>query len=176
MKRTKTRSITLTGLMIAIGIVIVTVLKNFGGQPILRLFSPMHFPVMIAGLAIGPVEGMICGVLTPLLSYLINALPPNGPMAMMAELGVYGLVTGLIMKVLKNMKGAKKIYIALITAMIIGRIAGGAVTGFILNAGQYSLSMWIQAYFIGTAPAILVDLILVPLIVAALQRAGLAQK
>lgn len=172
----KTRSITLTGLMIAVGIVIVTVLKNFGGQPILRLFSPMHFPVMIAGLAIGPVEGLICGVMTPLLSYLINGLPPTGPMAMMAELGVYGLVTGLVMKFMKNTRGVKKVYIALIAAMIIGRIAGGLVTGFILNAGEYSVNAWISAYFIGTAPAIAVDLILVPLIVTALQRAGLAAK
>ena len=172
----KTRSITLTGLMIAIGIVIVTVLKNFGGQPVLKLFSPMHFPVLIAGLAIGPLEGMVCGVLTPLLSYLINGLPPAGPMAMMAELGVYGLVTGLVMKGLGKVKGIKKIYIALITAMILGRIAGGLVTGFILNAGDYSVSMWISAYFIGTAPAIAADLILVPLIVSGFQKAGLAKK
>ena len=73
-------------------------------------------------------------------------------------------------------KGIVKIYISLIIAMIIGRIAGGLVTGFILNAGEYSVSAWISAYFIGTAPAIIADLILIPLIVKALQRAGLAQK
>ncbi len=172
----RTRSITLTGLMIAVGIVIVTVLKNFGGQPILRLFSPMHFPVMIAGLAIGPVEGLICGIATPALSYLINQLPPNGPWAMMAELGVYGLVTGLCMKKLKVENETARIYISLITAMILGRIVGGLVTGFILNAGEYSVSAWISAYFIGTAPAIISDLILVPIIVRALQNAGLAEK
>ncbi|MBE6128830.1 MAG: ECF transporter S component [Erysipelotrichaceae bacterium] len=170
----KTRNIVLTGLMIAIGIVIVTVLKNFGGQPILRLFSPMHFPVIVAGFVIGPVEGLICGVLTPVLSYLINQLPPNGPWAMMVELGVYGLVCGLGMKMIKNDNPTVKIYITLIIAMILGRIAGGLVTGFILNAGEYSLSAWISAYFIGTAPAIVADLILVPIIVRALQNAGLA--
>ncbi|MCR5794822.1 MAG: ECF transporter S component [Solobacterium sp.] len=172
----KTRSIVLTGLMIAIGIVIVTVLKNFGGQPILRLFSPMHFPVIVAGLAIGPLEGLICGVATPALSYMINQLPPNGPWAMMVELGVYGLVCGLCMQYLKNMEGMKKIYISLIISMILGRIAGGLVTGFILNAGEYSMSAWISAYFIGTAPAIAADLILVPIVVRALQNAGLAKK
>ena len=169
----KTRNIVLTGLMIAIGIVIVTVLKNFGGQPILRLFSPMHFPVLIAGLVIGPVEGMICGILTPALSYLINQLPPNGPWAMMAELGIYGLITGLCMRSFGKDRNMAKIYISLIIAMIAGRIAGGLVTGFILNAGDYSLSAWISAYFVGTAPAIIADLILIPLIVRALDRAGL---
>ncbi len=172
----RTRNIVLTGLMIAIGIVIVTVLKNFGGQPILRLFSPMHFPVLIAGLVIGPVEGLVCGLLTPALSYVINQLPPNGPFAMMAELGVYGLITGLCMKTFGKEKGILKIYISLIIAMIIGRIAGGLVTAFILNAGEYSFSAWISAYFVGTAPAIIADLILIPIIVRALQRAGLALK
>ncbi len=171
-----TRSITLTGLMIAFGIVIVTVLRNFGGQPILRLFSPMHFPVMVAGLAIGPIEGLICGIATPFLSYFINQLPPNGPFAMMAELGVYGLVGGLCMKYIKTKQPLVRIYISLVIAMILGRIAGGLVTGFILNAGSYSLSAWISAYFIGTAPAIVSDLILVPIVVQALQRAGLAKK
>ncbi len=171
-----TRSITLTGMMIAVGIVIVTILKNFGGQPILRLFSPMHFPVIVCGLAVGPVEGLICGVLTPALSYVINQLPPNGPWAMMAELGTYGLVCGLGMKYLKISSSIVKIYASLIIAMILGRIVGGLVTGFILNAGNYSLSAWIAAYFTGTAPAIVTDLILVPLIVRALQNAGLAKK
>jgi niacin transporter len=170
----KTRNIVLTGLMIAIGIVIVTVLKNFGGQPILRLFSPMHFPVIVAGLVIGPVEGMICGIMTPALSYLINQLPPNGPWAMMVELGVYGLVCGLGMKMIKNDNPTVKIYLSLIAAMILGRIAGGFVTALFLSAGEYSFSAWISAYFIGTAPAIVADLILVPIIVRALQNAGLA--
>lgn len=172
----KTRSIVLTGLMIAIGIVIVTVLKNFGGQPILQLFSPMHFPIMIAGLAIGPIEGLIAGIITPALSYMINGLPPAGPWAMMVELGTYGFVTGIIMKKVKNINPTLKLYIALITAMILGRITGGLVTGFILNAGNYSISLWISAYFVGTFAAIITDLILVPLIVKALQHAGLAQK
>ncbi len=171
----KTRNIVLSGLLIAVGIVVVTVLKNFGGQPLLRTLSPMHFPVMLAGLVIGPVEGLVVGVMTPALSYLINQLPPNGPLAMMAELGTYGLVTGLMMKMLKSQKGYAKIYIALITAMILGRIVGGIVTGFILNQGNYSVSMWISAYFVATAPAIVTDLILLPIIVKALQKAGLAR-
>ena len=169
----KTRNIVMSGLLIAIGIVIVTVLKNFGGQPVLRLFSPMHFPIMLAGLAIGPVEGLVCGLITPALSYIINQLPPNGPGAMMVELGVYGLVCGLGMKMLKTENSMLKIYISLLIAMILGRIAGGLVTGFILSGGEYSFQAWISAYFVATAPAIVTDLILIPMIVKALQRANL---
>lgn len=174
--RTKTRSIVLTGLMIAVGLTTVTVLKNFGGQSFNIMFSPMHFPVLIAGLAIGPAEGLAAGVITPILSYLINGLPPQGPLAMACELGTYGLVTGLCMKHLPGVRGTAKLYCSLAAAMIIGRMAGGAVTGLILNAGNYSLRLWISSYFAATAPAIVVDLTLVPLIVRALQKAGLAAK
>ncbi len=176
MRNSKTREMVLTALMIAIGISIVTVLKNFGGQTILRLFSPMHFPVYIAGMVISPLSGFLCGIITPVLSYLINGLPPAGPLAMMCELGTYGLITGLCMKMIKSKKPLVKIYISLIVAMILGRIVGGLVTGFILNGGDYSISLWISAYVIGTAPAIVSDFILIPIIVTALQKAGLAKK
>lgn len=171
-----TRSIAMSGLCIAIGIVIVTVLKNFGGQPVLRLFSPMHFPVLLAGLTIGPIEGFVVGLLTPLLSYFINGLPPVGPWAMMAELATYGLVCGWGMNYLHRVKGTAKIYWSLIVSMILGRITGGLVTGFVLNGGNYSLSLWIQAYFVSTAAAIVTDLVVIPILVRALQKANLSVK
>lgn len=174
--RKNTRSIVLTGLMIAIGLVIVTVLKTFGGQTFNIMFSPMHFPVLIAGLAIGPAEGLAAGVVTPILNYIVNGMPPQGPLAMACELGMYGLVTGLVMRYVPGLKGTAKMYAALVIAMILGRVAGGLVTGFILNAGKYSVSLWISSYFAATAPAIVVDLTIVPLIVRALQKAGLAAK
>ncbi len=172
----KTKNIVLTGLMIALGIVIVSVLKNFGGQPILRLFSPMHIPVLIAGLAIGPIEGILCGFFTPLLSYLINGLPPAGPFAMMAELSVYGFVTGYVMHKVEMGSFVKRMYIGLVCAMLLGRVAGGLVQGLIMSpmAGNaYSLQAWFSAYFVATAPAIVFDLIIIPILVGALKKANL---
>ena len=74
------------------------------------------------------------------------------------------------------LKGMAKVYAALLVAMILGRVVGGIVTGFILNAGNYSLQLWISSYFVATAPAVVIDLVLIPLIVKALQRAGLSIK
>ncbi|MBR2067307.1 MAG: hypothetical protein IJ875_03495 [Solobacterium sp.] len=50
---------------------------------------------------------------------------------------------------------------------------GGIITAYILNAQDYSLSTWISAYFLGTLPAILAHLFIVPMIVIALKKAGL---
>lgn len=166
----KTRSIVLTGLMIAIGLVIVTICRSFLGVTFLKLFSPMHFPVLIAGLVLGPWEGLVCGLATPALSYMISGLPQMGPLAMMAELGVYGLVTGWMMRK-SDRKKISSVYIALIAAMILGRIAGGLVTALLVSS--YSFSIWITAYFISTAPAIVIDLIVIPFLVKALQKAHL---
>ncbi len=165
----KTRSIVLTGLMIAIGLVIVTICRTLLGVSFMILFSPMHFPVLIAGLVLGPWEGLICGIVTPALSYLINGLPQIGPLAMMAELGVYGLVTGLIMKKADKRK-MSSIYLALVPAMIL--IAGGLITALLVSS--YSFNVWITAYFVSTAPAIVIDLIVIPFLVKALQKAHLA--
>ena len=167
----KTRSIVLTGLMIAIGLVIVTICRTLLGVSFMTLFSPMHFPVLIAGLVLGPWEGLICGIVTPALSYLISGLPQIGPLAMMAELGVYGLVAGLIMKKADKRK-LSSIYLALVPAMILGRIAGGLITALLVSS--YSFNVWITAYFVSTAPAIVIDLIVIPFLVKALQKAHLA--
>lgn len=175
----RTRSIVETGLMIGIGLAIVTVLRSFGGQPILQLFSPMHITVLIAGLAIGPVEGLTAGVITPALSYMISGLPPQGPWAMMAELGMYGLITGLVMRCTKRIHNdTARIYMALVIAMIAGRIAGGLVQGLILSpmsSQTYTIAIWFSAYIAGTLPAIVLDLILVPVLIKALMKAGLNQ-
>lgn len=172
-----TKSILQTSMMIAVGIAIVSVLKNFGGQTILKLFSPMHFPVILAGFAIGPIGGLLCGILTPMLSHLLNGMPDiMTAIGMVFELGTYGLLCGLGMKVIKKPLSTPKIYMILICAMLVGRIVGGLVKGFILMPNEYNFDIWFKAYFIGTYPAIIVDLLLIPIIVKALDKAGLISK
>ncbi|MBR2824671.1 MAG: ECF transporter S component [Solobacterium sp.] len=170
----QTKRIVLTGLMIALGLVLpiaVSFIPNGG-----TLFSPMHIPALLAGLVLGPVEGLITGVATPLLSHLLRGMPP-APVApaMAVELGVYGLVGGLCMRMLKDkdMNEMVKLYISLIVAMILGRIAGGLFRGLILNAGEYTLAMWFTSYFVSTVPGMITHLILIPILARALTKAGL---
>lgn len=169
----QTKRIVLTGLMIALGIILpiaVTFIPNGG-----TLFSPMHIPALLAGLVLGPVEGLITGVASPLLSHLLRGMPPAPVAAAMAvELGVYGVVAGLCMKVLKG-NGMKELYISLIVAMVCGRIAGGLFRGFILNAGEYTMAMWFSSYVVSTIPGMITHLILIPIIAKALLKAGVTK-
>lgn len=139
------------------------------------LLSPMHLPVLLCGMACGWQYGLACGLMGPMLSSFITGMPGIGYLpTMMVELAVYGLVTGLMMRLIHTGKQLADIYISLLTAMLAGRILTGAVRGLIFSAGNYSWKAWATGYFVSSFPGILVQLILIPVLYLALQRAHLA--
>ena len=141
------------------------------------LFSPMHIPVLLCGLCCGPVWGLACGIVGPLLSSAITGMPMAAYLPpMLAELAVYGLCCGLGMKLIRTKSLYADIYISLAAAMLIGRIAAGAFMGLIFSAGEYSLAIWAASYFAGSVPGIIAHLILVPALYAALSKAGLVKR
>lgn len=139
------------------------------------LLSPMHLPVLLCGLICGWPYGLICGLIGPLLSSLITGMPPMGPVlyGMMIELAVYGLVTGLLMKLIHTGKLMADFYISLVAAMLAGRIVGGLAKALIFSAGSYSLKAWATAYFVSSLPGIVLQLLLLPVLYLALQKAHL---
>ncbi|MCL2170099.1 MAG: ECF transporter S component, partial [Defluviitaleaceae bacterium] len=86
----------LTAMLIGAGVVLPVVFHaiaaGFGG----RVLLPMHIPVLVAGLIVGPVYGFFAGLVTPLISSMTTGMPVAGPTLyrMMAELAVYGGVAG----------------------------------------------------------------------------------
>ena len=89
----------LTALCVALCVVLPMTLHAIpkGGV----LFSPMHLPVLLCGLVCGAPFGLVCGILGPLVSSLLTGMPVFGYMpVMMIELGLYGLISGLVMQFL----------------------------------------------------------------------------
>lgn len=66
------------------------------------------------------------------------------------------------------------LYASLITAMIGGRIVYGLMNALIFRAGAYSIQMWMTASFVTALPGIILQLLLLPAVVYALQKAKLA--
>lgn len=91
---------------------------------------------------------------------------------MAAELAVYGLISGLLIVKFPAGRSLANIYIALILAMISGRIVSGLLNALIFRAGHYSLQVWVTASFIKAIPGIIIQFILIPILVLSLQRAG----
>ena len=169
-----TRSVT-TAVCIALCVVLPMTLHAIpnGGT----LFSPMHLPVLLCGLVCGWPYGLLCGILGPLLSSLITGMPGMGYLpTMMVELALYGLISGIMIQLIHTGKLAADLYISLLTAMLAGRILTGIARALIFaprSGSVYSMEAWATGYFVSSLPGIIVQLILIPVLYMALQRARL---
>lgn len=168
----RTKKLTITAIMIALCVILPMafhMIQNAGS-----IYLPMHIPVLLCGLVVGPVYGLVCGLIGPVLSMLITGMPgPAYLPQMMIELAIYGLVTGLLMKVVKTKNTTLDLYISLIGAMLVGRIIAGILQALIFKANAYGISMWVTSYFITGLPGIIIQLILIPLVYNALLKAKL---
>lgn len=135
-----------------------------------QMLTPMHFPVILASVFLGPLWGLMIGFVAPLLRLLLFGMPQMPMAIMMAfELAVYGLITGLFMKLLNNLKikYVIKVLIALVIAMLLGRITFALAALIFLQDADF------VTVFIGTFTAsfigIILQLILIPLLAVRLQ-------
>lgn len=168
----QTKKLILSGLCVALGFVLPLAFHSVpnGGM----IFLPMHIPVLLCGLLCGPVYGLACGILTPLLSSLLTSMPPMAKLpGMLCELAVYGLAAGLLICLVKTRWQTANIYLALIGAMLCGRVAAGVMNALLFSAGSYSMQAWVTASFVTALPGILIQLVFLPAILFALQKARL---
>ena len=169
-----TKKLTMTAMMIALGLVLPPVIRMIPNGGV--LFSPMHISPLLTGLVIGPLEGIVVGLICPLLNHVLYGMPQGTTLiGMCFELPVYGLVSGMLMNVFKNQKDQVKVYLSLIIAMLGGRIVGGIVQSIVLGS-TYTLQVWITSYFISTFPAIIIHLILLPVVYFSLKKVGFVHK
>ena len=162
-----------TSLLIAIGVVLPITLHAVPNAGSVLL--PMHIPVLLCGIVCGLPYGLICGIATPLLSSWLTGMPPAAYLpAMLCELAAYGLVSSLLMRYVRTKNLYANIYIALIGAMLAGRIVYGVLNALIFRAGSYSAQVWLTSAFVTALPGIIIQLILIPAIVIALQKSKLA--
>lgn len=140
-----------------------------------QLLSPMHIPVLLAGFLCGPWWALAVGFIAPPMRHFIFHFPPYPTFVAMAfELAVYGLVCGLLYRALP--KKTPYIYVSLIVAMIAGRIVSGLANVVLYSVGAkegtYTLSAFLTAHFVTAWPAIVLHVVLIPILVIALRRAG----
>ncbi|HWP52125.1 MAG TPA: ECF transporter S component [Clostridia bacterium] len=136
------------------------------------MLSPMHIPVLLCGFICGWPAGLAVGFIAPLLRFMLFGMPPLFPtgIAMAFELAAYGAVSGVIFSKIKY--SIPMVYATLISAMVAGRFVWGTVRFILakLCGINFSLSMFLSGAFITALPGIILQLILIPLIVSAVQR------
>ena len=89
------------------------------------VYSPMHIPVLLCGLICGGGYGVLCGLAGPILSALITGMPSIALLPVtLVECVCCGGLSGLLMARLRTEKVFADLYISMLAAMLIGRIAG----------------------------------------------------
>lgn len=168
-------------IVIAVLLALGMVLPFLTGQipTIGQAISPLHIPAFIAGLTCGWGWGMALGFVLPILRSIVFGMPPlvavGIPMAF--ELAAYAGVCGVLYPRLRQrMKRLPAMLVALIIAMVAGRIVGGAAKAIVMGitGSGFTFSMFISSYFVTTAVGALIHLILVPAVVLALEKAHLS--
>lgn len=132
-----------------------------------NVFLPMHLPVLIGGLLLGPLYGLIVGMLSPVLNFFLTNMPPVPILyVMIFELGAYGFFTGFLYK------KTNRLFISLLASLVLGRLVASIVvfimvqtmTGFDANP-----VLWFTGSFVKAFPGIAIQLILIPLIVSRIE-------
>ena len=140
------------------------------------MLCPMHIPVLLCGFMCGPGYGLFIGFIAPLLRSVLFGMPALFPSAvcMAFELAAYGFLTGLLRRLLPKEKWA--VYAALIISMIAGRVVWGIARLVFAGVTQteFTMALFISGAVTTAVPGIILHIILIPVLVIVMERAGLS--
>jgi len=172
--KTNVKKLVLASLCVALGVVLPMAFHSVANAG--SIFLPMHIPVLLCGLICGWPYGLACGLLTPVLASLFTGMPPMAYLpSMICELAVYGFTAGLVKQFIKTGKPLLDTCIALVCAMLAGRLVFGALNALLFRAGDYSFAVWATAAFVTALPGIVIQLVAIPALVLALQKAKIIE-
>ena len=136
------------------------------------IMLPMHIPVLLCGLVCGWQYGFVCGLIGPLLSSF-TGMPSMAVLpGMMVECAVYGLVTGILMRLVRTGKPTADLYISMVSAMFLGRLLSGFAKSLVFTPGTAPFA-WVTTSLVTGIPGIVTQLVVMPVLLLALTRAGL---
>lgn len=170
------KNLTISAMFMAIGIV----LPFFTGQipQIGNMLLPMHIPVFLCGLICGWQYGAAVGFILPLMRSVLFTMPPLFPnaTAMAFELLTYGLVAGLLYS-RSRWQCIVALYRSVIAAMVAGRVVWGVAEIILLGISgtAFTWEAFMAGALLNAVPGIIVQLVLVPAVMVALNRTGLVR-
>ncbi len=158
---------------LALALILPTV-TGIGNPRLGEIFLPMHLPVMVSGIVCGTPWGIIVGLVSPILKYVLTETPELSVAVPMAfELATYGGMCGMLYKTFPKKIGF--VYPTLIISMVMGRVVNGSVCYLISTTSdtEFVLEKFITITTIDALPGIVIQLALIPLIVLALNKTRL---
>lgn len=173
MNRAQIRNLVLAAMFLALGLVLP--LLTGSNRELGNMLLLMHIPILLCGLICGWQYGGLVGFICPLLRFSIFGAPPM-PMGigMAFELAAYGAIVGLVYG-RSRWKCIYSLYRAMLIAMIGGRLVWGVARAIMVGAAKvpFGWQAFITVGFVEAIPGIILQLILIPAIMVALDRAKL---
>lgn len=167
------RNLALAGMFLALGLVLPFATAQI--QQIGNMLLPMHLPILLCGLICGWQYGAVVGFVCPLLRFALFSMPPMPVgIGMAFELCAYGAIVGFLYGRSK-WKCIFSLYRSLIIAMIGGRVVWGVARVIMMGAAKvpFGWGMFLSGALLTAIPGIILQLILIPVIMVALDKAKL---
>lgn len=169
------RTVATAALVCALSVVLPQVFHLIGGKPLGNAFLPMHLPVILGGYLLNPAAALVCGALSPILSFFVSGMPPFPRLIFMIfELGAYGFSTSVFVH-----KCRLPVWLNLPLTWICGRMMYFATAFFALRVlhleiqGMTTASAAVWTAVTTGVPGIILQAVVVPILVAALKKARL---
>ena len=174
MKNITIKKLVLSAMFLSIGLVLPLLTGQI--RYIGNMLLPMHIPVLLCGLICGYKWGFAVGAVLPLLRSAIFGKPaifPNAA-AMAFELAAYGAVIGFVFMRSKK-RNMLSVYVSLVAAMISGRALWALAETVILGIwfDGFTLELFYTNAFLTAIPGIILQLVLIPAVMFALQKSRL---
>lgn len=124
LKLTKTKELMLSAVFTALAVYAPMLIHYFGGVDAGRKFLPMPFFVLAAGLILGWRAGLVTGLFSPVISYLISGMPMLSILPIIIiQLCACGFFAGLL-------REKHNVFISLTGAIIFGLLSAGLAVLF----------------------------------------------
>ncbi len=174
MKNEPVKKLTLTAMFLAIGLVLPFLTGQI--QQIGNMLLPMHIPVFLCALICGWRYGMPMAFVLPIMRSMLFGMPPLYPTAisMAFELATYALVAGFLYEK-SRWQCTRALYRSMLAAMVAGRIVWGIAQIILLGlkGTAFTFEAFLAGVFLNAIPGILLQLMLVPAVMVALNKTKL---
>ncbi|MGI6168794.1 MAG: ECF transporter S component [Christensenellales bacterium] len=171
MKKSLTYYLTTAAILLAMAVLLPMFFHMFGAG---NQFLPMHIPALLAGFMLPAPYAVLCGALMPALSSMLTGMPVVFPMLplMVVELAVYALCASIFYR-----KLGWNVYLALLGAMGVGRIAAGVMSYLLVGlfAAQFPAVgiAYIGQIIVTGVIGIVIQIVVLPPLVLLLKKGGL---
>lgn len=174
MKGIDIKKMLLSAMFLALGLILPFVTMHI--QLIGNMLLPMHIPVFLCALICGWRYGVVVGLVCPLMRSFLFGMPPIYPSAisMTFELMTYAFVVGFLYARSK-WQCTKALYRCMLIAMVSGRVVWGVIQATLLgiSGNAFSFQAFIAGALLNAIPGIIIQLILIPAIMVALDKSKL---